>query len=102
MAGDATGYLCLQVPGRVHLTIIPLRSQSESSQFSNPTSRFHRGGLPAGRKDLLSREPCVWFPGWLWRRCCVETFMAEPVKNHCYVDTLGGKAYRRGMPKFVR
>jgi hypothetical protein len=26
MAGNATGYLCLQVPGRVHLTIIPLRS----------------------------------------------------------------------------
>ena len=50
MAGNATGYLCLQVPGRVQLTIIRLRSQSESSQFSNSTSRFHRGGLP-GRAE---------------------------------------------------
>ena len=50
MTRNAAGHLCLQVPGRVHLTIIPLRSQSESSQFSNSTSRFHRGGLP-GRAE---------------------------------------------------
>ena len=50
MAGNAAGYLCLQVPGRVQLTIISLRSQSESSHFSNSTSRFQRGGL-AGRAE---------------------------------------------------
>ena len=50
MTRNAAGHLCLQVPGGVRPHHYSLRSQSESSQFSNSTSRFHRGGLP-GRAE---------------------------------------------------
>ena len=104
MAGNAAGYLCLQVPGRVHLTIIPLLSQSESSQFSNSTSRFHRGGFagPSGRIYIVQSLAFGFQAGPGVNVCRVGTLMAEPVANHCYIDTGRDKAYRRGMPKLVR
>ena len=36
MAGDATGYLCLQVPGRVHLTIISYGLRENRASSATP------------------------------------------------------------------
>ena len=69
MAGNAAGYLCLQVPGRSHLTIIPCGLRANRASSATPPRVSIAAVCWAGRKDLLSPEPCVWFPGWPWRRC---------------------------------
>ena len=69
MAGNAAGNLCLQVPGRVHLTIISYGLRANRASLATPPRVSIAAVCRAERKDLLSPEPCVWFPGWPRRKC---------------------------------
>ena len=69
MARNAAGYLCLQVPGRVHLTIVSYGLRANRASSATPPHVSIAAVCRAERKDLLSPEPFVWFPGWPWRRC---------------------------------
>jgi uncharacterized protein YndB with AHSA1/START domain len=92
MAGNAAGYLCLQVPGRVHLTIIPYGLRANRASSATPPRVSIAAVCRAERKDLLSPEPCVWFPGWPWRRWAPKSFGVSFLS--CEADVRTGGTYR--------
>ena len=104
MAGNAAGYLCLQVPGRVHLTIISLESERvepvQQLHLAFPSRRF---AGPSGRIYFLQSLAFGFQAGPGVDVCRVETLMPEPVANHRYVDACRYKAHSPWhRPKFVR